>query len=80
MTVEGTTQHRTVGLQWEELREPRTSSRSYLDGTAWRVRTYPEGSRAVMWGRVLDFRVTFYDVILKLTAVLARSIVSDLGK
>ena len=33
-----------------------------------------------MWGRVLDFRVTFYDVILKLTAVLARSIVSDLGK
>ena len=33
-----------------------------------------------MWGRVLDFRVTFYDVILSLTAVLARSIVSDLGK
>jgi hypothetical protein len=43
-------------------------------------RVLQDASRAVMWGRVLDFRVTFYDVILTLTAVLARSTVSDLGK
>lgn len=27
-------------------------------------RDFQDASRAVMWGRVLDFRVTFYDVIL----------------